>query len=203
MGFWKSYSSFSVHTATGVAGVHSLSRLSKASLTSVCVAPLLHKDKESKKNWIKPRKNKKNMQYALDDAMMKCQYNATYFMFSKLARGWGLLQNLQVLPFGFAVVIYIIIITYQLRELHSYITHCPVSALPHISLFDLLPLERVHFDMGVTWAKVFPLAQKQALMKNQQSKTQSAGDSPCHFRELFLSKWVFIFCPFQENKEGP
>lgn len=94
MGFWKSYSSFSVHTATRVAGVHSLSRLSKASLTSVCAAPLLHKDSQSKKNWIKPRKKQKRAITALPEMMgydkaWNVNILETFFMFSKLARGWG------------------------------------------------------------------------------------------------------------------
>lgn len=56
--------------------------------------------------------------------------------------------------------------------------------------------------MGVTWAKVFPVPQKQALTKIHQSKTQFAGTHHVVYRELVLSKHVFIFCPSQENKEG-
>lgn len=66
--------------------------------------------------------------------------------------------------------VYITILT-----LHTYITHCSTSALLHLSTSSI-PLNLWWFWNSVTWAKVFPLPQKQALMRIHQTKTQSGGN---------------------------
>lgn len=88
-GFWKSHSSFSVHTATAVAGVLSQSCHSNALLMGACAVLLLHKDKQRKKDWIKPRMEQKHMRvlYCLRQWVTTAQgFSISQHMFQQLAR---------------------------------------------------------------------------------------------------------------------